>query len=232
MNDIVQFIVRHGYPILFAAVFGRQIGLPIPAPGFLLAAGALSATGKLDLVPVLCLAVSGCVLADWLWYEGGRLWGDRALHFIHLFSPDPQASDRRSKKMFMRHGPPLLVLDKFVPGLDAVVPPLAGTSGTSRMLFLALETLGATLWSTAYTGLGYVFSHDLGRAAAYVGRAGAILMGLALAAVSILAVRMLVRWSRRRHNFGLGSNTPADAITRDRSIANFSSTIGGLQNGD
>ncbi|MFZ2001863.1 MAG: hypothetical protein WAU73_20935, partial [Candidatus Sulfotelmatobacter sp.] len=73
---------------------------------------------------------------------------------------------------------------------------LAGTSGTSRMLFLAFETLGASLWSTAYTGIGYVFSHDLDRAAAYVGRAGTLLAGLALAALSIFAARKLVRWHR------------------------------------
>ncbi len=32
--------------------------------------------------------------------------------------------------------------DKFVPGLDAVAPPLAGTSRTSRLRFLTLETTG------------------------------------------------------------------------------------------
>lgn len=199
MNAIVQFVVRHGYPILFAAIFARQIGLPVPAPGFLLAAGALAASGKLGLVPALGLAVIACVLADWLWYEAGRAWGDRVLHFIHFFAPDPQAADRRSREMFAQHGPPLLVLDKFVPGLDAVVPPLAGTSGTGRLRFLALETVGASLWSTGYAGLGYVFSHDLDRAAAYVGKAGTLLTGAALlAAVVIYAIRKLVRWRRSR----------------------------------
>jgi ABC-type uncharacterized transport system auxiliary subunit len=47
MNDIVQFVLKHGYPILFAALFARQIGLPVPAPLFLLAAGALAAAGKI-----------------------------------------------------------------------------------------------------------------------------------------------------------------------------------------
>jgi membrane protein DedA with SNARE-associated domain len=64
------------------------------------------------------------------------------------------------------------------------------------MLFLAFETLGASLWSTAYTGIGYVFSHDLDRAAAYVGRAGTLLAGLALAALSIFGAHKLVQWHR------------------------------------
>jgi membrane protein DedA with SNARE-associated domain len=207
MDAIVQFVVRHGYPILFGAIFARQIGLPVPAPGFLLAAGALAASGKLALVPALGAAIAACVLADWLWYEAGRTWGESVLHLIHFFSADPQAADRRSREMFAHHGPPLLVLDKFVPGLDAVVPPLAGTTGTGRFRFLAFETFGASLWSTAYTGLGYVFSHDLDRAAAYVGKAGTLLMGSLLAALVIYAVRKLALWHSSRRKFRVAEIT-------------------------
>jgi membrane protein DedA with SNARE-associated domain len=193
MNAIVQFVVKHGYSILFAAVFAHQIGLPVPAPLFLLAAGALAAAGKLGLVPALGLTVTACVLADWMWYEAGRRWGDRVLHFLHRFTRDPDAHDRRAKEAFARYGSLILVLDKFVPGLDAVAPPLAGSSGTSRLHFLAFETLGASLYACVYAGLGYVFRHDLDRAAAYVGRAGTILASLAFAGFCIYAARKLVR---------------------------------------
>jgi len=211
MNAIVQFVFRHGYSILFAAVFARQIGLPVPAPMFLLAAGALAADRRLGLVPALGLAISACTLADWIWYEAGRRWGDRVVHLIHrLVSPDPDAHDRRAKRIFAKHGPPLLVLAKFVPGLDAVAPPLAGRSRTSRLRFLTFETLGATLWSTAYTGLGFIFSHDLDRASAYAGRAGTILAGLVLGVASIFAAHKVVQWQRCKRNSRFGRTLPAD----------------------
>jgi len=197
MDAIVQFIMKHGYSVLFGAVFVHQIGLPVPGPLFLLAAGALAATGKLDLAAALGLAVVACVLADWLWYEAGRLRGEKVLHLIHRFAPDPDAADRRAKRTFAKYGPPILVLDKFVPGLDAVAPPLAGTSGTSRFRFLALETTGAALYSCVYTGLGYVFSHELDRMATYAGRAGTLLGGLALSVLAIYCIRKLVhRYTR------------------------------------
>ena len=196
MNAVVQFVVKHGYPILFAAIFARQIGLPVPAPLFLLAAGALAAVGKLNFFAAFALAVTGCVLADWAWYEAGRRWGNRVLHFLHRFSPDPDTADRRAKERFARYGPPLLVPAKFVPGLDAVVPPLAGTSRTSRVRFLAFETVGASLWSGGYAGMGYFFSQDLSRAAAYVGRVGRLAAVLAFAGLCIYAIPKLVRWRR------------------------------------
>ena len=96
MNAIVQFLVKHGYSVLFATVFARQIGLPFPAPPVLLAAGALAAAGKLGLVPALALTVTACVLADWVWYEAGRQWGERVLHFFHRLARDPHAHDRRA----------------------------------------------------------------------------------------------------------------------------------------
>ena len=201
MNAIVQFVIKHGYSVLFAALFAHQIGLPLPGPLFLLAAGALAATGKLSLLPSLGLAVTACVLADWVWYEAGRRRGNKVLHFIHRLTRDPDAQDRRAKETFARYGLPLIVLAKFVPGLDAVVPPMAGTSRTSRLRFLAFESAGAGLYSGVYAGLGYVFSHDLNRAATYASRAGKVLAGLVFAGLCIYAaVRKLVRWHRRSRN--------------------------------
>lgn len=198
MSAIVQFVLEHGYSVLFAALFAHQIGFPVPGPLFLLAAGALAKNGNLNFEPALFLAILACVLADWVWYEAGRRRGDKVLHFIHSLARDPDAHDRRAKETFARYGPPLLLLCKFVPGLDAVVPPMAGASRTSRLRFLALETTGASLYSGAYAGLGYVFSHDLNRAATYASRAGKALAGLVFAGLCIYAaVRKLVRWRRR-----------------------------------
>jgi len=210
MNAIVQFVVKHGYSVLFVAVFAHQIGLPVPGPLFLLAAGSLAATRKLGLIAALGLAVSACVMADWAWYEAGRRWDDRVLHFIHRLAPDPDAAERRSRKNFARYGPQLLMVAKFVPGLDAVLPPLAGASGTSRLRFLSLDTLGAALYSAAYAGLGYVLSHDLDRAAAYAARVGTLMAVLAFAGLSIYAAPKLVRWLRIVRELRLARITPEE----------------------
>jgi membrane protein DedA with SNARE-associated domain len=222
MNAIVQFVMKHGYSILFAAIFAHQIGFPIPGPLFLLAAGALAATGKLGLVPALGLAVIACVLADWVWYEAGRQWGERVLHFIHRLTRDPDAHDRRAKETFARYGLRILLLAKFVPGLDAVTPPLAGISLTSRLRFLAFDTVGAGLYSCAYVGFGYVFSNDLDRAAAYVGRAGTLLAGITFAALAIYAGRKLIRWCRFTRESRLVRITLANPVIRHSGISPYS----------
>jgi membrane protein DedA with SNARE-associated domain len=213
MSVILQFVLKHGYSILFAVMFAHQIGLPLPGPLFLLAVGALAAARKVGLLAAFGVAAIACVLADLVWYEAGRLRGEKVLHFIHRLTRDPDAHDRRAKRIFARYGPPLLIIAKFVPGLDAVAPPLAGVSGTSRLRFLAFETLGVSLYVCVYVGLGHIFSHDLDRVAYYVGRTGRVLAGVALAALVIyLGVRKLLQWHRGRCGFPCVQITPADPV--------------------
>ena len=215
MNAIVQFVVRHGYSILFGALFVHQIGLPVPGPLFLLAAGALAASGKLSLTTSVLLAIAACVLADWPWYEAGRRRGDKVLHFIHRLSRDPDAHDRRAKRVFARFGPSILAISKFVPGLDAVSPPLAGISRTSRLRFLLFDALGAGLYAATYAGLGYTFRHDLDRVAAYSSRAGAVLLVTALAAVLVYAAVRFIGRQRSARTPHILQVTPSPSARDD-----------------
>jgi rhodanese-related sulfurtransferase len=62
---------------------------------------------------------------------------------------------------------------KFVPGLNAVVPPLAGLSRMPVRQFALFDGTGALLWAGGYLGAGYFLSGPLIRAVsrfAYLGR--------------------------------------------------------------
>ena len=201
MNTFIQLLVKHGYSALFASVFACQMGLPVPAILFLMAAGVLAGSGQLSLSVALVLAVIACLLADLLWYEAGRRWGDPILHFIYGLASDPHAAVRRSQRNFGRHGPRTLMIAKFVVGLDAAAPPLAGLSGTSRLRFLAFDAVGAALWAGAYAGLGYVFSKDLDRAASYVASLGKVFAFVLVAGITIYFGRKLVRRVRSVREF-------------------------------
>ena len=232
MNAIFQFVLKHGYSFLFAALFAHQIGLPIPGPLFLLSAGALAAAGKLSLLATIGLTITACVLADWIWYEAGRRGGDKVLHFMHRFTRDPDFHDRRAKKVFARYGLPILLVAKFIPGLDAVAPPLAGTSRTSRVRFLALDAVGAGLYACAYGGLGFVFSHDLGRAVAYASRAGRLLAGLALVGICIYMVHRLLQRLGVVREPRIVPITPADLIEFGASVDLPRGIIGENEHGE
>ena len=200
--------------MLFASVFARQICLPVPAILFLLAGGALAGNGRLNLAVVVGLGAIGCVLADLVWYEAGRLHGDDVVHFIHRFSSKPDSNAVRTQRLFGRYGTKVLLISKFVIGLDAIAPPLAGMSGTSPQRFVSFDAVGATLWAGLYAGLGYIFYQQLDRAAAYAERMGVILTVVVLLLVAVLIGRRLISWYRLLQELRLARITP-DQLKRE-----------------
>ena len=63
------------YPTILMAVFARQLCLPIPAVLFLITAGALVESGRLNFGVVILVGVVGSLLADYAWFIAGRRWG-------------------------------------------------------------------------------------------------------------------------------------------------------------
>jgi membrane protein DedA with SNARE-associated domain/rhodanese-related sulfurtransferase len=184
--------------------------LPVPAILFLISAGALAGSGGLSLPVALGLSITACLLADMVWYEAGRRWGEKILHLIYGLASDPDAAIRRSKMNFDRHGLQALMVSKFVVGLDAAAPPLAGLSGISRLRFIAFDTIGAALWSGAYAGLGYGFSKDLNRAASYASGLGKVFSAVLLAGLTIYVGRRIIRWHRFMREFRTAQITPEE----------------------
>lgn len=208
MNEVLRELTRHSYPVLFATVFARQICLPVPALLFLIAAGALAASGRLSLLFVLLLSITASVLADLVWFEAGRRRGDRVLHFIQRFSSIPDSSVSRIKGRFARLGPSILFASKLLIGVDAIAPPLAGMLGTGRLRFVCFDAVGAAVWAGLYTGLGYAFYAQLDKAAAYAERLGELLLGIVVALISIVIGRKVVRLHRLFRELRLARITP------------------------
>lgn len=194
MDPVVLFLRQHGGILLFAVVFAEQVGLPLPAAPFLLAAGALAGAGSMSLISVIGLPTAAALGGDLLWYALGRFRGMRVLGLLCRLSLEPDSCVRRTEAVFLRHGVRSLLVAKFVPGLGTVSPPLAGIFGVSVPRFLLYDGLGALFWSEAFVGLGYLFSRQLESVAAYTSRLGTLLVvGLVGAAVAYVAFKYTQR---------------------------------------
>src|SRR5207245_1144762 len=112
MNETLQFVLKHGYLVLFAWVFAEQIGLPLPSVPLLLAAGALAGAGRLKVTAVVGLPVVAALISDLLWYELGRRRGVPVLQFLCRVSLEPDSCVRRTESTFERQGARSLVLAK------------------------------------------------------------------------------------------------------------------------
>jgi membrane protein DedA with SNARE-associated domain/rhodanese-related sulfurtransferase len=161
VNETIEFLVRHGSVVLFVAVFIEQMGIPLPAAPWLLAAGALAGTGKMNWVMALGSASIGSVMADLIWYYLGRYYGNRVLRLLCRISLEPDTCVRRTEGVFTRYGMKGVVVAKFIPGLSTLAPPLAGSSGVSAPRFLFFDALSSLLYSGCFILVGVLFSRQL-----------------------------------------------------------------------
>src|SRR5947208_10220585 len=182
MNELTQFLMGHGGSVLFAIVFVEQAGLPLPSAPWLLAAGALSAAGKLNPVLALAMTALACVVADSIWFYVGRRGGQRVLRLFCRLSLAPNTCVGRTKGLFARHGLQALVAAKFIPGLGAVMPPLAGALGIPTGRFLLLDGLGSLFYGGFYICAGFLFHNQLPEIVAMADQLGfnALLLALAM----------------------------------------------------
>jgi len=161
MNETLEFLVRHGPTVLFTAVFVEQMGFPLPAVPWLLAAGALAAAGKMNWPVALAAATIGSLLADLAWFYLGRHRGQRVLSLLCRISLEPDSCVRRTENIFTRYGMPGVVAAKFIPGLSTLVPPLAGNAGVSTSRFILFDGVGSLLYGGCFILLGVLFSRQL-----------------------------------------------------------------------
>jgi membrane protein DedA with SNARE-associated domain/rhodanese-related sulfurtransferase len=161
MNDIVNFLIRYGILLLFSVVFLEQIGLPLPSPPFLLAAGALAGRGEMNGVVALAVATLAALLADSIWFYLGRVRGSRVLKLLCRISLEPDSCVRRTEDVFERRGVKGIVTAKFIPGLGTLMPPLAGMFKVKFRRFLVFDGLGSLLYVGCFIALGMCFSSQL-----------------------------------------------------------------------
>jgi membrane protein DedA with SNARE-associated domain len=194
MPQLIPFLLRHPYGVLFGIVLAEQLGMPLPAAPVLLAAGALAGLGKMSLAGALALSALATLLADLAWFEAGRRRGRTVLDFVCRISLEPDSCVRRAENVFLRRGPRSLLYVKFVPGLGLMAVVLAGAFGLRRRRFLLFDLPGALVWGGAYLALGYVFSGELERATRALMRLGSSAAGLL---VGLLAVWLIWKYVQR-----------------------------------
>ena len=183
MDSTIGVLVRYGYLVVFGSVLAEQIGIPIPAIPFLLAAGAAAGTGKLSLALLLVLSGIASLIADMVWYVVGRLGGAKVLGWLCRISLEPDSCVRRTENIFGNHGPRSLIVAKFIPGFSTIAPPLAGIVRMPLCRFVFFSALGGLFWAGAFIALGWVFAYQLEIVANYAEKFGGwtlVLIGAAL----------------------------------------------------
>ena len=124
------------------------VGLLVPSLPILLLTGGIIAQGGLPFWPIYFAAVLGAVIGDAISYAVGFWLKDRIKtvwpfkNYLGLIS--------KGEIFFARHGGKSIFIGRFITGVKAVVPGVAGMMGMSYRYFTFINVISAFVWAAAH----------------------------------------------------------------------------------
>jgi membrane protein DedA with SNARE-associated domain/rhodanese-related sulfurtransferase len=199
IHHILAELAAHGYLIYFGWTAAEALGAPLPAAPILLAAGVLTATGRLSFCTAWGFGVLACFIGDVLWYGVGRRWGTRVLRWLDRISVGPETYRRRASDFVSRYGSRTMLIAKFLPGISTFAAPLTAASGITLPGFLLYEIPGSIVYIGIWLFLGRILGRRIETVFLLAHFAASASIGFALlGAVALVAFRYAQRRSFRR----------------------------------
>ena len=196
--NLLAILGRHGYALTFGFLLAETIGLPFPASIALVAAGAAIASHALSAPGVVLAALVGLILGDIWMFWLGRYTGWALLGFLCRLSMNPETCMLRSAQSFYKRGKTTLLVAKFLPGVNTMAAPLAGSMKMPFAQFLRFDFAGATLYSLTYLLVGYLSRDFLAATLKSIYAASRVMEAVILVAVVLYIVYRIVQYQRYR----------------------------------
>jgi membrane protein DedA with SNARE-associated domain len=196
--NLVALIARQGYALIFAVLLIEAVGLPFPAAIALVTAGAAVAARVLWGPYILFAAVSALLLGDIIQFWLGRYLGWALLGFLCRVSINPETCILRSAESFYKRGKLTLIIAKFVPGVNTMAAPLAGSMKMRFWQFLRFDFLGAVVYVTTYLAVGYLSRDFLAAVLRGFHAAGLAMETVVLAALAVYVIYRVVQFRKNK----------------------------------
>lgn len=188
-------LVHYGYWALAFTLLLENAGVPLPGETILLLASFLAySEDALRLPWIIVVATVAATVGDnlgfALGYYGGRPLVDRYQSIFRI----QRKTLARGENLFARFGAVTVFFARFVFGMRIIAGPMAGVLRMPWRKFLMFNFLGAALWVTVISGVGYFFGQHWERLERYIKR-----FDIGIVIVVLLAAAFWW-WRKRREN--------------------------------
>lgn len=166
LTALSTFIDQNGtltYGLLFLIIFVETglVAMPLlPGDSLLFAVGVLAAaTGKIDIAFVIPLLIGAALLGDNVNYFIGKYFSE----FIKskdkiLFLKREHIT--KTEEFYEKNGGQTVIMARFIPIVRTVAPFVAGAGSMKYGKYITFCIIGAILWVTGITLLGYFLGNN------------------------------------------------------------------------
>ncbi len=168
-RHLLEFVSEYGvwvYALLVGIVFaetGFVVTPFLPGDSLLFAAGAVAATGALNVWYVLGLVAAAAFSGNAVNYAIGRAVGPRVFQATDTVGLMHRLLNRRhltrAHAFFEQYGGKAVILGRFVPIVRTFVPFVAGAAAMTPASFGLYNAIGAGAWVLLCVGSGWFFGN-------------------------------------------------------------------------
>src|SRR5215469_1019620 len=186
-------VVHYGYWAVGAALLLENTGFPVPGETILLLASFLAySQHELQLSWIIAIGILAATIGDNLGfvagYYGGRPLLDRYQNIFRI----KKATLLRGEQLFVRYGAATIFFARFVFGMRIIAGPMAGVLRMPWKRFLLFNCLGAALWVSVISTVGYFFGRHWERLESSMKRFDVIV------AIVVVLLAVFLWWRGRR----------------------------------
>ena len=186
-----SFITSGGYFAIFVLCVAQSCCIPTSSELTMGLAGALAATGRLNLVAAIAVGASGETIGAYIaWVigrTGGRRFVERYGRYILLTRTDLD----RAEAWYGRHERSGVFVGRLLPVIRSFVAIIAGVAEVPLITFGIFTLLGSLIWDGAMAGIGYGVSSNWHRVVHVFSDAGYVLGVVAVIAIGFAFLHRL-----------------------------------------
>jgi len=189
---LLEWVQQYGiwiYAILFAIIFsetGFVVTPFLPGDSLLFVAGAIAATGEMNVHLLFALLALAAFLGNSVNYAIGRWLGKTFFRDKGSRWLNPKHLDR-ANSFYEEHGGKAVVISRFLPIVRTYIPFVAGMAAMKARSFTLYNLAGAVLWVGSLTYAGFFF----GNIPWVKGNLTAIIIGIVVVSLAPLAIAFI-----------------------------------------
>ncbi len=198
MHTFIQWLLSTigsmGYPGILLLMAMESSIIPVPSELVMPPAGYLAQQGKMNMALVILCGTFGSLIGAYANYFVSRYLGRPLILKYGKYVLIPADKFIRVEQFFLKHGEISTFIGRLLPVIRHLISIPAGVAGMNHFKFTTYTLLGAGIWCTILTLIGYAIGENQQLIMQYSHKA---LLWVVLFSAALIAVYV---WRQRRNS--------------------------------
>jgi len=160
IHELVEIIGAMGYPGIFLLMAMESSIIPVPSELVMPPAGYLAQQGRMNAWAAIAVGAFGSLVGAYANYFAAHYLGRPLILRYGRYVLIPPDKFERVEKFFLQHGEISTFIGRLLPVIRHLISIPAGVAGMNHLRFSLYTLLGAGIWCSVLTWIGYVIGQN------------------------------------------------------------------------